>query len=93
MNISTAIKNRDVNAVRACVSKGAKLNDRDAKGRTLLHHAARGNSLEIVRLLVEAGAIGNVVDRDWNTPLDLATGLVAAWLKRHGGLSAKRDAA
>ena len=46
---------------------------RDNMGRTPLHWAAKGNSVEVARLLIKAGADVAARNKDGNTPLDLAT--------------------
>jgi len=55
--------------VKALVARKANLDARDSTGETPLHWAARYDDMEIVRLLIEAGADVTVKDREGRTPL------------------------
>jgi hypothetical protein len=54
----------DSAGVRALIAGKAKLDERDAHGRTPLHVAAYRGSREAMRLLVAAGADANALERD-----------------------------
>lgn len=59
--------------VRALLARGVVLEDtRDAVGKTALHLAAERGDLELVQLLVEAGADPNALDHKRKTPRALA---------------------
>jgi hypothetical protein len=50
-----------------------RVDDQDAQGRTLLHHAAAGNQFNIVNWLIEDyQANPNLADEQGRTPLDYA---------------------
>jgi len=51
-----AIRNNDLNYLKAQLSNGADVNTRDRRGATLLMHAAAFGSPEAVRLLLDSGA-------------------------------------
>ena len=56
-----AVKQNDVEAVRALIKAGADVKAKNAKERTPLMEAVKQNNVEIVRILIEAGA--NVNER------------------------------
>ena len=45
----------------------------DAKGETMLHHAARGDNLDLVKLLVSEGLLASHKNHQGRTPYDVAT--------------------
>jgi ankyrin repeat protein len=51
-----AIRNNDLNYLKAQIEKGADVNTRDRRETTLLMHAAAFGSAEAVKLLLDAGA-------------------------------------
>src|SRR5258708_6877116 len=51
-----AIRNNDLASLKASLAKGADVNMKDARGSTLLMHAAGVGSPEAVKLLLESGA-------------------------------------
>ncbi|HJV28076.1 MAG TPA: ankyrin repeat domain-containing protein [Aromatoleum sp.] len=65
----------DVFRVRARLAEGADVSVTDSrprfKGRTALHHAVQLGNAEIVGLMLAAGARGDAVDSQGNTPLHL----------------------
>lgn len=65
-----AAKNGNVDAVRAQLRRGAKIERRDAEGKTPLHWAAQNGHIEVVKLLIEAGADINNKSIVGRTPLD-----------------------
>lgn len=58
--------------IKVLTDLGVSVNASDAYGRTALHHAASEFLIDNVEALVEAGARGDVVDREGLTPLHLA---------------------
>ena len=48
----------------------------DARGETMLHHAARGGNLDLVKLLVEEGLLASHKNSQGRTPYDVASGKV-----------------
>ena len=57
------------------IRHGAALHSRDDRGRTPLHWAVGAGSVEVVKLLIGAGADGDVTDDDGSTPLGMAMGM------------------
>jgi ankyrin repeat protein len=66
-----AVKNADSAAVRVLVQRG-DVNEREVNGTTALHWAAELDNLEIVELLIRAGAGVKAANRYGTTPLALA---------------------
>ena len=52
---------------------------------TPLHIAASKSHKEIIELLIAKGADVNALNNKGDTPLDLASGKIAALLRKHGG--------
>lgn len=72
-SIYLAAYNGDSAKVSAYLHGGFDVNRPDENGRTLLHHAAAGNRLNVMEILTEEfQARVNVADHDGRTPLDLA---------------------
>ena len=67
-----AVKQEDVNAVRALLAQKVDVNVQTTDTSTALHWAARRNNLEMVTLLLNAGANATAVTRYRVTPLSLA---------------------
>ena len=67
-----AIKSSHLDRVKMLLAKGAKVNERDEEGRSVLHVAAAFASSDIVRCLVEAGAKVEATDKVRHTPLMVA---------------------
>ena len=61
-------------AVRYCLELGADVEAADARGFTALHGAAGRGDDEMVRFLVERGARVDAINRDGNSPADMAFG-------------------
>ncbi len=55
---------RDLALVETLISQGENVHARDRKRKTILHSAAAGGSVEIVRHLLELGADVNAVAQD-----------------------------
>lgn len=58
------------------LAAGARVTDRDEEGTTPLHHSARHNDTEFVRLLLSAGASVAARDRSGDTPLHSAASMM-----------------
>lgn len=54
------------------IERGADVNARQAEGITALHEAAQSGDVEIVKMLLAAGADPNVSSEKFGTPRDLA---------------------
>lgn len=65
----SSVKSGDSAGVRAMLERGAKANEKNGAGNTVLHEAALYGQYEIVRILLEAGADPNIKDHAGNTPL------------------------
>ena len=69
-----AVKQGDVQAVRALITSGADVRQPEGDGATALHWAAHRDSVELVRLLLDAGASAQAANDLGVTPLHLASG-------------------
>jgi ankyrin repeat protein len=67
-----AVRQQDLQAVRALLKSGADVNRREGDGATALHWAAHADSTDLVRLLLDAGASPAVANDLGVTPLHLA---------------------
>lgn len=67
-----AIKQGDVQAVRALIKSGVDVRAPEGDGATALHWAAHRDSIELMRLLIDAGAPVRVANDLGVTPLHLA---------------------
>jgi len=61
------------------------VNVKDDYGCTPLHDAAEYGHLEIAEMLIDRAPDVNALDNKGDTPLDLASGKIAALLRKHGG--------
>jgi hypothetical protein len=68
----TAVQEQDAAGVRARLEAGDAVDERDSYGQTALHWAAKYESAEIVKLLIEAGADVRSRDADGDMPMDNA---------------------
>lgn len=59
-DLSTAVKNNDIDKVKLLVENGANVNEKDKSGSTPLHHAAWMNAIDIMEYLLENKADPNV---------------------------------
>ena len=72
-NPARAARQNDTEAVRGLVAGGdANPNATDEESRTALHYAASNGNVEIIAILVKAGAKLDTLDLLGNTPLHLA---------------------
>ena len=71
--LTLSAENGHDSLVRNLILQGVNVNYQDANGRSALHFAASSNHIQCGILLVEAGADVRLVDRDYHTPLDLAS--------------------
>jgi len=70
--LSAAVVTGEVPIIEALLAAGAEIDQRDEDGCTALMDAAAAGNLEMVKLLVEAGADPNAVDDLDRTALDVA---------------------
>jgi ankyrin repeat protein len=77
-----AIKSRDPVAVNAALDRGADVNAAEGDGATALHWAAQIDDVEMLTLLLEAGAAVDATNRFNVTPLELAASMFRAKGKR-----------
>jgi ankyrin repeat protein len=66
-----AVMNR-VDELRAAITEGVNLNEKDRFGATALHSAIAYKNLEVIALLLEHGAEVTAQDKDGSTPLHYA---------------------
>jgi ankyrin repeat protein len=67
-----AVKQGDVQAVRALIKAGADVRAPEGDGATALHWAAHRDSIDLVRVLLDAGAAARAANDLGVTPLHLA---------------------
>src|SRR5262245_63367895 len=67
-----AVKKQDAQSVRALLKQKANINATEADGFTALHWAAQRDSVQLVDLLLAAGADAKAATRYKITPLYLA---------------------
>ena len=67
--LGKATESGDLEEVRALLASGTPVDDRDAAGRTAIHHAARTGNLEILGLLIEKGGDLNARTATGHSPL------------------------
>ena len=79
-------------AVEDAIDQGAAINARCADGISPLHHAAAGDSLEVVELLLEHDADVHAVNSAGETPLIYAIGAVGGLDTNSASLRALLDA-
>lgn len=70
--LMVACQNRNTAAVSALIAAGAKLDNRDSKGRTALMHAVKSGCVDIAQMLLVKGANANAKSMDGMTPLIIA---------------------
>eukprot|EP00908_Phaeocystis_cordata_P011801 Transcript_22756.p1 GENE.Transcript_22756~~Transcript_22756.p1 ORF type:complete len:455 (+),score=191.70 Transcript_22756:403-1767(+) len=70
--LCAAVERGHYTVAAALLAHGARTQALDLRGDTPLHHAARGGDPELVRLLLDAGALTAVCDASGNQPRDLA---------------------
>lgn len=78
----TAVLTDNIEAVKVLTAHidKTKLNDKDYRNLSVLHHAAKKGNIDLIDLLIKKGANPNIGDYTNNTPLHL--------LVRHGHLAA-----
>jgi len=76
-----AIKAGDAAGVSTLLSNGAKASYTDRTGNTLVHLAAMFNRLDLILLLVKAGADINVKNPSGETAIDIAPPALAHKMK------------
>ena len=72
LSIFEAARTGQLGAIETAIKGGASLNDRDDKGKTVLHYAAENGHVQTTQKLVQMGADPNIRDQAGLTPLDLA---------------------
>ena len=71
--------------VELLINNEVDVNAKDDYGCTPLHDAAEYGHLEIAEMLIDRAPDVNALDNKGDTPLDLASGKIAALLRKHGG--------
>ena len=65
-----AVDSKKLDVVKLLLKNKAKVNEKCGRGqRTALHEACSDGSVEIAKMLIQAGADANVVDKDKRTPI------------------------
>ncbi|GIZ04566.1 tankyrase [Caerostris extrusa] len=70
--IHSAIREDDLGKIYTIIQNGIDINCKDSSGNTLLHYAALHGNLDVMKLLLEFGAIYNATNANNKTPLQLA---------------------
>src|SRR5262252_4681651 len=68
-DVADAAMRKDRAAVQTLLQKGANVNAAQADGARAIHWAVYNGDLELVKMLVAAGADVKVANRDGSTPL------------------------
>src|SRR5262245_5736533 len=68
------VQQRSIASLKLLLAAGGKINEKDSRGLTPLHEAARWGWNDVVTFLVENGADMNAKDNRGNTPVDSALG-------------------
>ncbi|HEX5111122.1 MAG TPA: ankyrin repeat domain-containing protein [Vicinamibacterales bacterium] len=68
------VQQRSIASLKLLLAAGGKINEKDSRGLTPLHEAARWGWNDVVTFLVENGADLNAKDNRGNTPVDSALG-------------------
>lgn len=68
--------------------KGFDAGRKTCEGMAPLHMATKGEQLDVMKFLVDSGAVSNVKDKDGNTPLHSValngSARTVVWLRQHG---------
>lgn len=67
--IHAAVKNVDISKIDALIRRRANVSAQDDCMSTAMHYGATNNRLDIVQMLVDAGANTEVEDKNGNTPI------------------------
>ncbi len=68
-----AVRSKHILIAKYLLSKGARINEKNGKnGETALYQACFGGSLDIVKVLIDAGADVTITNAQGKTPLDVA---------------------
>ena len=88
-------REHNLQMVMALISAGAGVNVQDEEGETALMKAIDLGKVEVVRVLLEAGADPNTVSDRYGSPLDRAEwddhDEIAALLREHGAMARLSD--
>ncbi len=87
--LKTAAEDGNTDFVRGLLRLGARV-DKQSTGETALHRAAAGDHLQVMRLLLDAGADPNACDVDGWTPLHNAWSVEGAQLLLNAGADPAR---
>ncbi|KAI8906913.1 ankyrin repeat protein, partial [Gorgonomyces haynaldii] len=71
MDWHSTVRDGNLRQIRDMIRSGVDINQKDTFGMTALHYAAEEGHLEIVRLLLQKGALASVSNHG-ETPLQLA---------------------
>ncbi|MCL1038278.1 ankyrin repeat domain-containing protein [Shewanella submarina] len=71
LQLTDAAKQNDLNGVIQALALKADPDIRDSSGLAAIHYACQHQNLQILRLLLEAGAAPNLQTSDGHSPLDL----------------------
>jgi len=88
--LNQVVRDRDIEQIRALLSKGTEVNEKDWLGYTALHWAIYFGYLDVAEVLISEGANPNIKSDTGRTLLEIGTEMgyerLAELLRKHGAM-------